>query len=72
MSFYKDFRLKLLRDVKRIENDYDASLKNNSGSEEDMELFFELAFKRRMSEYTFSEHNRAKHMMFKSALDSIQ
>ncbi|OCW26013.1 hypothetical protein [Pseudomonas sp. S3E12] len=72
MSFYTDLRQRLLKEVKLIEKKYETSIENDSGTEEDMELFFELAFKRRMSEYSFSEHNRAKHMMFKSALDSIQ
>jgi hypothetical protein len=72
MSFYTDLRQRLLKDLKLIEKKYENSIDNYSGTEEDMELFFELVFKRRMSEYSFNEHNRAKHMMLKSALDSIQ
>lgn len=71
MAFYTDFRQKLLGDVKQIEKKYENFLKNDSGSEEDMNVFYELAFKKRMSEYTFNEHNRARHLMLKSALDSM-
>ena len=37
-----------------------------------MDLFYELVMTNRKSEYAFTEHIRARHMLLKSGLDSGQ
>jgi hypothetical protein len=72
MNYYTGYRERLLSDAKLSRNDVRNLMEDNSGSEEDMALFYELMMKNRKSEYVYTEHIRAKHMLLKSALDSGQ
>ena len=72
MSYYEGYRERLLSDAKRSTRDVYDLMEENSGSEEDMALFYELLMTNRKSEYVFTEHIRARHMLLKSGLDSGQ
>ncbi len=72
MDFYTGYKDRLLSDTKLSRRNVLDTMENNSGSEEDMNLFYDLTFKNRMTEYVFNEHTRARHMLLKAGLDSGQ
>ena len=72
MNYYSGYREQLLSDAKRSRNDVSDLMEQNSGSEADMDLFYELVMTNRKSEYAFTENIRARHMLLKSGLDSGQ
>ncbi|NMX63339.1 hypothetical protein HBO12_20270 [Pseudomonas sp. WS 5059] len=72
MNYYEGYRARLVQDAKLTRNDVRDLMEDNSGSEEDMALFYELLRKNRKSEYVYTEHIRARHMLLKSGLDSGQ
>ena len=72
MNYYSGYREQLLSDAKRSRNDVSDLMEQNSGSEEDMDLFYELVMTNRKSEHVFNEHIRARHMLLKAGLDSGQ
>jgi len=72
MNYYDGYSNRLLNDAREVKRDLNLAAETNSGSEEDLALFFDLVAKHRTSEYVFNEHARVKHMLLKSGLDSGQ
>ncbi|PLR60702.1 MULTISPECIES: hypothetical protein [Pseudomonas] len=71
MKYLEGFKDRVLSDARLVKRDYNYAAENNSGSEEDVELFFTLLKQHRTSEYIVQEQNRVKHMLLKSGLDSV-
>lgn len=71
MNYFDGFKDRLLSDARHIKRDYNYAAENNSGSEEDIKLFFDLLQRHRTSEYVYHEQGRVKHMLLKSGLDSV-
>ncbi|AIB34650.1 MULTISPECIES: hypothetical protein [Pseudomonas] len=71
MKYLDGFKDRLLSDARHTKREYNYAAENNSGSEEDIGLFFNLLQRHRTSEYVYQEQNRVKHMLLKSCLDSV-